>query len=111
VVGQRVDAPAVQGGPTRLFDDGVVLAFTSAGGHGIDICSGSQGFRAATVDFEQLDANASGQVFSAGSGWFVRVFSLGSGQYRVELYDGAGVQQVNDANQDGVADSSFVFGR
>lgn len=83
-------------GPTRLYDDGVVLAFTSADGNGIDVCSGPNGFRAGTIDFATLDPKALGQTFSAGNaGWFVQVWSVEDGLFQVNVFDGNG-QLVSD---------------
>lgn len=79
------------GGPTRLYDDGVVLAFTSSNGNGIDVCSGTMGGRVATIDFASLNPPAEGQLFSTGNaGWFVRVFKLSDTYYQVNVYDGSG---------------------
>ncbi len=104
----RVNATIFSQGATRLYDDGVLLAFAT--GDGIDVCSGEAGARAGTINFSSL---ASGQTtFSAGNdGWWVAVQALAGGLYEVHLYDGGGVEHVNDANGDGLADSRFTFTR
>ena len=94
-------------GATRLFDDGVVLAFASAGG--IVVCSGKGGVRAGTIDFATLDAGQTS--FNAGNGWSVTVSSLGSGRYQVRLFDSSGKEHFNDTDHNGLADSGFTFSR
>ena len=94
---ETVRAQTVTLGPTRLYDDGVVLAFTSKDGNGIDLCSGPNGWRVATIDFDALDTNANGQRFSAGNqGWFATLTALGNRHYQVRVFDGSG-QLQNDA--------------
>jgi hypothetical protein len=94
-----VQAIVYKEGVTRRFDDGVLLVFdTTHAPSGLDVCSGPKGFRVATIDYSQLEANASGQVFSAGNeGWYVKVFAVGptarGTQYRLEVYDGSGLLQ------------------
>ena len=51
----RGSATLYRAGPMRWYDDGVVLAFTSKDGNGIDVCSGPNGWRVATIDFSLLD--------------------------------------------------------
>jgi hypothetical protein len=100
----HLSAIVYQEGDTKLFDDGVVIAFAQAGG--IAVCSGEAGLRAGTIDYAALEA---GQTTFSLNGWSVVVSPMGNGQYVVRLFDSAGQEHFNDANSDGVADSQFVF--
>jgi hypothetical protein len=91
-------------GPTRLYDDGVVLAFASA--DGISVCDGPKGLLAGNISFDELKK---GQHNFSANGLDVHVEDLGGGQYKVHLLDG-GVEQFDDADNNGVADSTFSFG-
>lgn len=103
-----INATVYTEGPTRLFDDGVVLGFATSGG--IAVCSGEKGFRAGTVDMVALDNGQ--REFSAGNdGWFVRVTDLGGGRFEAHIFDGSGKERFNDADGNGKADSTFVFSR
>jgi hypothetical protein len=92
-------------GPTKLYDDGVVLAFTSPSGNGIDLCDGPKGLLAGNIDFNELDK---GQRDFGANGLSVHVDDLGGGQFKAHILD-AGAEQMNDADGNGAADSSFVF--
>jgi hypothetical protein len=86
---------ATASGATRLYDDGVVLAFTSKDGNGIDVCSGPMGFKVGTVDFAALEAGQA--IFDAGNaGWFLNAVPLGNRQFQVEVYDTNGILQSDD---------------
>lgn len=95
---------AIDQGPARLYDDGVTLGFANAGG--VVVCNGPSGLRAATIDFSLVQ---SGQLSFGTNGFTVNLSPVSNGSYAVHVFKD-GVEQINDANGDGVADGLFVFG-
>jgi hypothetical protein len=100
----RVQAIMYTDGPARVYDDGMTLAFSTAGG--VAVCHGPSGLRAATIDFANV---SEGQMQFGDNGFVVTLTPNGSGLYEAHVFKD-GVEQINDANNDGVADSTFMFG-
>jgi len=91
-------------GATKMYDDGVTLAFALA--DGIQVCNGPSGLKAGLIDYGRLTA---GQREFGDNGFIVTLEDLGSQHFKVHVWKD-GVEQFDDANNDGVADDLFVFG-
>jgi hypothetical protein len=100
----RLNVVSYTDGATRMYDDGTTLAFSTPGG--VAVCNGPAGLRAATIDFKAV---AEGQVQFGDNGFVVTLTLTSGGLFEVHVFKD-GVEQINDANHDGVADSLFMFG-
>lgn len=91
-------------GAQRMYDDGVTLAFAVA--DGIQVCNGPSGLKAGLIDYGRLTA---GQREFGDNGFIVTLEDVGSQHFKVHVWKD-GVEQFDDANEDGAADDLFVFG-
>jgi hypothetical protein len=100
----NVNATIYTEGATRIYDDGVTLAFAVA--DGIQICNGPSGLKAGLIDYGRLTA---GQREFEANGFVVTLEDVGSQHFKMHVWKD-GVEQFDDADGDGVADDLFVFG-
>ncbi len=99
-----VQAVLFSQGAQRLYDDGVTIAFAAS--NGIQVCNGPSGQKAGLIDYGSL---INGERQFGQNGFVVTLTDLGPNQFEVHVWKD-GVEQINDANHDGAADSLFVFG-
>jgi hypothetical protein len=100
-----VHSIAYQEGAARMYDDGVTLAFAAA--DGIQVCNGPSGMKAGLIDYGRLH---DGQLEFGQNGFTVKLVPVGSNHFEVHVYDSNGTEQIDDADNNGTADSLFVFG-